>query len=57
MHDINGRKDLIEHGYTGAQEEVRYQVAYHTYLGSGEQLLHTIGIEFVVEHGSPVTSS
>ena len=30
-------------------EELRYQVTYHTYLASEEQLLHTPSVETVVE--------
>ena len=46
--DVKGRKDLIECGRSGSeqQEELRYQVAYHAYLASGER--HTPSIERVL---------
>ena len=54
VRDVEGRKDLIERGQTGAQEEQRYKVTYHPYLarggggGGGGGLSYTPSVERVV---------
>jgi len=48
MDDVKGRKDLTEHGCTGAQNS-KHQVTYDMYLASGRRLLYTPSIELVAQ--------